>query len=152
MGNVDEQLERLRGEARQQIAAAADSAALDAIELSLLGRKQGKLTTILRGLGAAAPADRKVLGQRANEVKAEIEHLLAEKRRTFDRGRMANLAESEWIDVTAPGSRPPAGHTHPISEAIRDITAIFERIGFIRARHPEVDSDYYAFESLNMPP
>ncbi|MDO8599109.1 MAG: phenylalanine--tRNA ligase subunit alpha, partial [bacterium] len=87
-----------------------------------------------------------------NEVKGVLERLLAEKRAELSRGRMADLEDSEWIDVTAPGQRPPSGHLNPIAEAIRDITAIFERIGFIRVRHPEVDSDYYAFEALNMPP
>ncbi len=146
-----EQLEQLRRDAQARITATHDAAALERVELELLGRKQGELTAILHGLGGLSPADRKAVGAFANEVKAEIERLLAEKHREFERGRLADLSESEWIDVTAPGQRPPSGYEHPLSQAIRDITAIFERIGFIRVRHPEVDSDYYAFEALNMP-
>lgn len=146
------QLEQLQTEARSQIAAARDAAALERVELEFLGRKQGRLTALLRGLGHLPPAERKEVGALANEARTTIERLIADTRRDFERGRMANLTESEWIDVTTPGPQPPNGHSHPISAAIRDITAIFERIGFIRVRHPEVDSDYYAFESLNMPP
>lgn len=147
-----EQLEQLQADARSRIASVRDIEALERIELELLGRKQGKLTALLRELGRLPTEVRKEIGACANEVRADIERLLQDKRRALERGRMANLTESEWIDVTAPGPRPPAGHFHPIAEAIRDITAIFERIGFIRVRYPEVDSDYYAFESLNMPP
>ena len=152
MDDVRTALTELRRDAEQRIGVAGTLEELDRIELALLGRKQGALTAILRGLGAASPLDRKSLGQQANEVKAEIERRLGEKRRAFEHGRMANLAEAGWIDVGAPGERTPAGSSHPISRAITDITTIFERIGFIRARHPEVDSDYYAFAALNMPP
>ena len=147
-----EKLEQLQRGGRARITAARDLVELDAIELELFGRKQGTLTAILRGLASLVPEERKGGGKFANEVKWDVERLIAERREFLTRGRMASIAETEWMDVTVPGQRPPIGSGHPISAAIRDITAIFERIGFIRVRHPEVDSDYYAFESLNMPP
>lgn len=147
-----EQLEQLLADARSRIPAARDAASLAALEVELLGRKQGRITAMLHRLGQLPPAERKAAGVRANEVKVEVERLFADRRAALTRGRMASIAESEWIDVTAPGESLPVGHLHPVQEAIRDIAAIFERIGFLRSRHPEVDSDHYAFEALNMPP
>lgn len=149
---MKEQLKQLRRDAATKVAVISDIAALDAFELELLGRRQGKLTAILRKLSLLPSEERKEMGELANQVKGALGRLIAEKRAEFSRGRLANIEDAEWIDVTAPGQHPPAGRLHPIAATIRDITAIFERIGFIRARHPEVDSDYYVFEALNMPP
>lgn len=144
-------LDHLAATAKEHIAAARDAAALERVELAMFGRKQGKLTEILRGLGKLSPVERAEAGKRANEVRVEVERLLAARGAELAASRYATLAQSEWIDVTAPGVRLPRGSVHPVSQAMREITAIFERIGFIRSRHPEVDSDYYAFEALNMP-
>ncbi|MDO8425208.1 MAG: phenylalanine--tRNA ligase subunit alpha [bacterium] len=146
-----EQLDQLLRDAREKIPMAPDMAALDVLELECLGRKQGTLTAVLRGLGALSEAERKVAGQHGNAVKQDIEQLLAAKRAELTRARIATLAQDEWVDMTAPGTTLPRGAVHPVSRAISEIAAIFERIGFIRSRHPEVDSDYYAFEALNMP-
>ncbi|MFH1429893.1 MAG: phenylalanine--tRNA ligase subunit alpha, partial [Candidatus Uhrbacteria bacterium] len=115
-------------------------------------RKQGKLTAVLRQLGSCTPEERKRIGQEANAVKEAIEERIGKRQQELDEVRFANLGEEEWMDVTAPGIRTPVGSVHPISRAIEEIAVIFERIGFIRVRHPEVESDYYAFEGLNMPP
>jgi len=107
---------------------------------------------VLRSLGKLPEAERRRAGTHVHAVTVEIKTLLADRRRAIERGRTANLADAEWVDVTAPGTTFPSGAVHRVSEAIEAITRIFERIGFIRVRHPEVDTDYYAFESLHMPP
>ncbi|MDO8462884.1 MAG: phenylalanine--tRNA ligase subunit alpha [bacterium] len=123
---------------------------LEVLELEIFGRKQGKFTALFKLLGATGDEDRKQHGALLNTEKVSIEQRIAAARAVLERKRFASLADDEWLDMTAPGVRMPRGSVHPVSRAISDITAIFERIGFIRSRHPEVDSDYYAFTALNM--
>ncbi|MBI4433613.1 phenylalanine--tRNA ligase subunit alpha [Candidatus Uhrbacteria bacterium] len=149
---MEQELHQLQADAERRIRDAVDVAALEVVELEFLGRKQGALTALLRKLGALPAEGRKDMGQLANTVKQAIERACADRRAALHTNRMAGLADAEWIDVTMPGTLVPRGMVHPVSEAIHDISTIFARIGFIRSRHPEVDSDYYAFEALNMPP
>jgi len=93
--------------------------------------------------------DKKTAGQLLNDLKKHIETSIADELMN----RSASSADrQQWIDLTAPGIRPSVGHMHPISQAIEEVASIFEKIGFTRVRYPEVDWDWYAFESLNMPP
>ena len=144
-------LKILQADLATAVKAALSLDELEAVEIRFLGRK-GELTGVLRQLGTLSDEDRKQVGAQANVVKMEGEQLIAEAR-----GRLASaagdaIAETEWMDVTEPGIRPPEGHLHITTHAIREISAIFERIGFTRVRYPEVDWDWYAFEALNMPP
>lgn len=118
------------------------------LRMLLLGPKSdlGKLTKQIRQI---PESDRGNVGVVVNEVKESIEHAIASHASTH---QPINTSHDTWFDVTAPGIRPPEGHLHIVSQAITEITRIFERIGFTRVRHPEVDWDWYAFESLNMPP
>lgn len=88
--------------------------------------------------------DKKAAGQMLNELKQFLEEKIL-------RLTSYNL-HPEWQDLTIPGVRPKVGHMHPVSQAMEEITRIFEQIGFTRVRYPEVDWDWYVFESLNMPP
>ena len=114
--------------------------------MTLLGPKSelGRLTKQIRQVPAS---DRANVGVVVNEVKQSIEQALKAMTPISKPG-----FDSNWTDVTVPGDRPPEGHLHIVTQAITEITRIFERIGFTRVRHPEVDWDYYAFEALNMPP
>lgn len=89
--------------------------------------------------------DKKTAGQLLNDLKQHLEQ-------TLNNITTQQLNNSEWIDLTIPGIKPDVGHMHPISQAMEEITSIFEKIGFTRVRYPEVDWDWYAFESLNMAP
>ncbi|MFH1098401.1 MAG: phenylalanine--tRNA ligase subunit alpha [Candidatus Uhrbacteria bacterium] len=144
-------IEEILIKARQRIVSITDLSGCDALEIELLGRRQGALTALLRRVGELPPEERRAFGKRVNAAKIEVEQLFRKRREEITRSESANLSESEWLDVTAPGARMPHGFLNPIMETIRDVATIFERIGFIRVRHPEVDSEYYAFESLNMP-
>lgn len=145
-----DQLESLRLSLLKDAAGACSLSALEEIEIKYLGRK-GELTAILRQLGSLNPDERKKVGARANEIKLEGENAIIERRGIFSASANAELAQSDWLDVTEPGIRPPEGHLHLVTQAIREITQIFERIGFVRVRNPEIDWDWYAFESLNLP-
>jgi phenylalanyl-tRNA synthetase alpha chain len=148
---MQDQLDALRLVAEQAVAAAKDVADLEAAEVRFLGRK-GDLTSILKRLADMSPEDRKKMGALANDIKRQIEMVFAAKRRQLEEEKMGKLAELEREDVTEPGLRPPEGHLHIVTQAINEITEIFEKIGFTRTRYPEVDWDWYAFEALNMPP
>ena len=131
----------------KEIITTSDKSA-EELRMLLLSPKSelGKLTKQIRQVPAA---DRGNVGVVVNEVKQSIERALQKKSSVVSHQSSAN---PDWVDVTVPGIRPPQGHLHIVTQAIMEITRIFERIGFTRVRHPEVDWDYYAFEALNMPP
>lgn len=116
------------------------------LEVKYLGRKAGKLTDVLRNLKNVPVVERKEIGPAANQLKLTIEEKIATLRASLAVGKDADL------DLTVPGIRPPEGHLHLVTKAIREITDIFTRLGFYRVSYPEVDWDWYAFEALNMPP
>lgn len=118
----------------------------DQIRLEVLGGKSG-FAKISQRITDVPPQDRQSVGIVINQVKKTIEDALTRNSKLVTRNSPEN-----WIDVTMPGIRPPQGHLHIVSQAISEITRIFERIGFTRVRHPEVDWDWYPFEALNMPP
>lgn len=130
----------------KEIIAASDKSA-EELRILTLGPKSelGRLTKQIRQV---PENDRGNVGVVVNEVKQSIEKTLQEKSSVVS----PQSSDEQWFDVTAPGIRPPEGHLHIVSQAISEITRIFEKIGFTRVRHPEVDWDWYAFESLNMPP
>lgn len=143
-------LEELERDLDRAVRGAVDVSMLDDVEVRFLGRK-GELTKILRQLRSLPIVKRKEVGKRANLFKIEAEHKIAAARKRMTSASIHTIGDRERLDVTEPGIRPPEGHLHLVTQAIREITYIFERIGFVRVRHPEVDWDWYAFESLNMP-
>jgi len=114
------------------------------LKTKILGKDSefGKLTQSMRSV---PKEDKQRVGVVLNQVKQSLEALLSEKSKT------TSGIDKEWMDVTAPGVQPPEGHLHIVTQAIEEITRIFNKIGFTRVRHPEVDWDWYPFESLNMP-
>ncbi|HLD24366.1 MAG TPA: phenylalanine--tRNA ligase subunit alpha [Patescibacteria group bacterium] len=119
---------------------------IEQLRLEFMGSKSD-LARLTKQISLVPKEERAKIGPVVSEVKKSIEAALAAQSSVVNR----QSSDKEWIDVTAPGTRPPEGHLHIVTQAIMEITRIFERIGFTRVRHPEVDWDYYAFESLNMP-
>lgn len=120
----------------------------DALRLELLGAKSD-FASVTKNIKFVPAAYRQEIGKVINYVKEHIEVALVQRDTEVAIKRPAAV---EFVDVTMPGIRPEVGHLHIITQAIMEITGIFERIGFTRVRHPEVDWDWYPFESLNMPP
>src|SRR5579859_444835 len=106
--------------------------------------KKGLFNQLAQVLKTIDPAVKREAGQLLNFCKTFLETELQQ--------RQTNTNETLWTDLTIPGIQPKIGHMHPISQAMEEITHIFEQIGFTRARYPEVDWDHYVFEALNMPP
>jgi len=147
---VREQLERLKQEAIRQLEQAESSAALAELRVKFLGRK-GALTEILRGMGALPPEERPVIGQVANGVREAIEEAIERKQREIAEAETAERLARETIDVTLPGRTPPLGAIHPLNRVIMEIEDIFIGMGFTVAEGPEVETDYFNFEALNLP-
>lgn len=141
-----ESLKQLREQAINELASIGDLAGLDALVVKYFGRKQGKLTNILRSLKSMDEKQRKVLGREANEVKIEIWRLLDQKRHSIK-----TAGKKEFIDLTIDGEKPSLGHLHPITQTRREIEKIFRQMGFAVMIGPEIESDFYNFEALNMP-
>jgi len=118
----------------------------DELYIKYLGRTS-EFAKLIKKLSELISSDRQKAGVVVNEVKKSIEDAIKNISEEIMQSDTA-----EWVDVTAPGIRPPEGHLHIVTQAIIEITRIFEKIGFTRVRYPEVDWDWYPFESLNMPP
>lgn len=151
-GNVmREQLTKIRDEAKQLIMQAADLTALNNYRVQILGKK-GALTAVLRGLGSLSAEERPLIGQLANQVRAEIENLIAAKQEQLEQQAQQAKLTAEQIDITLPGRVHTIGRQHPLALVQREIEKIFVEMGFDIIEGPEVELDYYNFEALNTPP
>ncbi len=139
-------LRGLEGEALAAVAAASDAAALEAVRVTYLGRTEGSISKVLRGLGALPAEARPAVGQEANRVKAVVSDALEARARS-----LAGPSRSEAVDLTLPSRGPWRGGLHPITQAVDEIWHIFRDMGFARARGPEADTEWYNFEALNTP-
>jgi len=151
LADLTRDLDTLRDETLAAVAAAPDAAALDALELDVLGKK-GRLTGILRGIGALAPEDRPKVGAIANVVRVKLETALAERGTTLRGGELTARLAAEAVDVTLPGRPLRRGSLHPSIEAMSEIAAIFEQFGFVTYESPEIEDDVTNFQMLNIPP
>lgn len=137
-------------------AALADFSQTDGIEslnnfrVKYLGKK-GSLTAILRGLGALSAEERPQIGQIVNEIRAELEEMISTRAAEFKAAELNSRLASERVDITLPGRSHQLGHKHPLTLTLHRIKAIFMQMGFTIADGPEVESDYYNFEALNLP-
>lgn len=147
---MKERLEALKQEAVAQLNAVADATQLNDLRVKYLGKK-GALTEILRGMGALSAEERPVIGQVANEVRTAIEDLIEEKQQHFQRLETEERLAAERVDVTLPGRTLKQGSVHPLNQVIQDIEDIFIGMGYRIAEGPEVETDYYNFEALNLP-
>jgi phenylalanyl-tRNA synthetase alpha chain len=143
-----ETLASIKAQALEQIA--QEGADLDALRIKYLGKK-GELTAVLRGMGALSAEERPVIGQLANDIRANIEEALTAKAAEQKEEALEAQLKAEKLDVTMPGAAPAAGHTHPLTWVQRDLEDIFIGMGYAIAEGPEVEYDYYNFQALNIP-
>jgi phenylalanyl-tRNA synthetase alpha chain len=151
MADLLAQLDQLASAARRDVAAAADERALEDLRVRFLGKK-GELSQVLRGMGALAAEERPRVGEVANRVRDEVEALLAGAVQRLAQAKLDAELSGPPADVTLPGRRLlPRGHRHPITRAAGEIAEIFARLGYEVASGPEIESDFYNFEALNIP-
>lgn len=149
---MKKELERLQKDFQKALRRATDTASLDAIEQEFFSRKSGALSLVMKGLKNVSGKERKEIGRHANAVKQELEEAFQDKRQEIMHAAMADQIKHERIDVTQPRlPRQEVGHLHPITQAVWEMERVARSMGFIVEDGPELESDYYAFESLNIP-
>ena len=137
-------------EAHDALATAKTAADLEQIRVRFLGR-QGALTQLLRSLGTLPTAERPLVGGAANEAKRELETLLEARLAAAADGERQRARAATRLDLTLPGRRPPRGTIHPLTRVHDEIVSIFGGLGFSVAEGPEIESDWFNFEALNIP-
>lgn len=142
-------LRELEAEALVEIQTASDADSLEAIRISYLGRKEGRISQILRRLGGMEESDRRPVGAEANRVKVTLRQALESRVAYFDLNRQGELSSED--DLTLPGRQRWTGGAHPVNQVVDEIWQIFRSMGFVRARGPEADTEWYNFVALNTP-
>jgi len=142
-----EKLIEIEKKALRELSEAADQSALEKFRIAYLGKK-GLLTAFMKQLGGIDPAERPVIGKLANEIKQRLTNQFQE----VSREKLRSSAPEEPLpDITLPGREPLSGHLHPITQTLRAVCRIFEKMGFRVVKGPNVELDYYNFEALNIP-
>ncbi len=148
--SILEQLAQLRSEAEKEIRESS-AETLNDLRLRLFSRKNGSLSAILRGLGGLSAEERPKVGSLANEVKAHLEGLLNARLEELKSSLLEARLKSECVDVTMPGSWPEPGRIHILNQVLQQIKDTFKSLGYSVVQGPEVETDYYNFEALNIP-
>lgn len=147
---MESELNALLVEAQTAIAAAADEKELEELRVRLLGRKDGRLTSLMRRLPEVDPGERPHVGQLANRVKNEVTSLLESRRQALSQVE-ATPARPE-LDVTLPGRRHWRGSKHLITQCLEEIVGILVRLGFQEELGPDIEDDWHNFTALNFKP
>ena len=145
------ELEELQARAEEEIDAARTEEALLAVRTKYLGRK-GLLTAILRHIGTAQPEERQRIGKRSNEIKEALSSRIDQRLLAAAAAGQEAKLQREKVDCTLPGRALRYGRLHPVTQVCHEICEIFGRLGFSVEEGPEVETDRYNFEALNIPP
>ncbi|MBO8170292.1 MAG: phenylalanine--tRNA ligase subunit alpha [Bacillaceae bacterium] len=145
-----EQLEDLRTRVLAELEQVDSLSALEDLRVKYIGKK-GELTEILKGMGKLSPEERPVIGQLANEIRQKLEQELEQKKDALEKAQLEARLQEETIDVTLPGRPVATASRHPLTQVIEEVEDIFIGLGFEVAEGPEVETDYYNFEALNLP-
>ncbi|MBU2542902.1 phenylalanine--tRNA ligase subunit alpha, partial [Patescibacteria group bacterium] len=130
-----------------------DTLQLEELEHRFFSRKSGEMTQIMRSLKDLSGEAKKEFGKLANEIKKELEDLYSQKKQEIEKNKMGDLADTEWVDVTQPKlPKKERGHLHPETLVLQEMEEIAQKMGFLLEDGPELDSDYFCFEALNIPP
>ena len=147
---MKEQLEAIRKQALEAVAGTQAGSELEAVRVQYLGKK-GALTAVLKQMGKLSPEERPVMGQLANEVRAELEKAIEVQSATLAEKALEAKLAAETVDVTIPGKRAQVGHKHPMYTALDEFKEIFINMGFEIFDGPEVEQEDYNFTKLNTP-
>ena len=145
------ELVSLKQEIKKRIAAVKNEENLRSFEIEFLGRREGKITKLLRSLKNLPEKKRALEGKEANALKQYVEKALQEKKRIFEKKHLAALLKKEKLDISFPGAKKLRGHLHPSTHVRREAEAIFSSMGFEVVSGPEVESEYYNLDALNIP-
>ncbi|GGN58279.1 phenylalanine--tRNA ligase subunit alpha [Oceanobacillus indicireducens] len=147
---MKEQLETIQQEALAKIEDAEGMTSLQDIRVAYLGKK-GSITKVLKGMGQLSPEERPVIGEMANKVRNIITEAIEEKAAKLEEAALNEQLEAETIDVTLPGRKVNVGGPHLLTSIVEEIEDLFIGMGYEIKEGPEVETDYYNFEALNLP-
>ena len=147
---MKEQLEQLQQEALQEIQAASSQKELNEVRIKYLGKK-GPMTEVLRGMGKLSPEERPAVGELVNTVRTTIQDTLEARIEEVKAVELEAKLAAETIDVTLPGRTSLPGHTHLLQQIVDEMEDLFVGLGYTIAEGPEVETDLYNFEMLNLP-
>ncbi len=147
---MKEKLEEISQKSKERISKITNSQELNELKVKILGKK-GELTEILRGMGQIAAEQRPIVGSMINNVRNEIEELISEKEEEFKKKELQEKLEAEKIDVTLPSTKAKRGSKHPLNRIIEEVEDLFVSMGYDVVSGPELETDEYCFERLNLP-
>lgn len=147
---MEQQIKDLRGRASEAVNSASNLRELDDVRVKFLGKK-GELTGLLRGMSQLTSEERPTVGKLVNDLRRDIEQLITDKNSQLKASELKAKLASEKIDVTLPGRRVHEGHLHPLTLTLNRVKEIFVSMGYSVEEGPEVETDYYNFEALNLP-
>ncbi|MBU3182677.1 phenylalanine--tRNA ligase subunit alpha [Clostridium psychrophilum] len=147
---MKEKLEMIRAAVLEELKGASAKTELENVRVKYLGKK-GELTQILRGMGKLSNEERPIVGKLANEVRENIEELITKASDTLKSKAKEMKLKSEIIDISMPGKKQTIGKRHPLDLTLEKVNEIFLSMGFVIEEGPEVETDYYNFEALNIP-
>ena len=147
---MKEEIENIRNNAVKEIEIASDAKELELLRVKYLGKK-GELTAILRGMGGLSPEERPIVGGLVNVVKAELEEMIGKKEIDFEKAELKRKLEEEKIDITLPSTKIKRGSKHPLNRIIEEVEDLFVSMGYDVVTGPELETDEYCFERLNLP-
>lgn len=145
-----EEISKMTKEKVEQITTSQELKELKELKAKVLGKKS-ELTEILRGMGQIAAEQRPVVGELVNKVRTEIEEMIDSKEKEFEEAELKRKVEAEKIDITLPATRIKRGSTHPLNRIIEDVEDLFVSMGYDVITGPELETDEYCFERLNLP-
>ena len=146
-------LDTLEQDLLAEIAGAGDEQGLEAVRVSALGKK-GRVSDLMKGLGAMSPEERKVMGPALNGLKDRVLGAITSRRQELEDASLEARLATERTDVTLPVRESPieAGRIHPVSQVLDELTAVFADMGFSVAEGPDIEDDFHNFGALNIPP
>ncbi|MBO5413020.1 MAG: phenylalanine--tRNA ligase subunit alpha [Clostridia bacterium] len=147
---MKEQIESIKEKALQKISEAKDMQTLNEVRVEFLGKK-GELTAVLRGMGALSPEERPKIGALVNEVRDALEEKISEAEATLKEKELQAKLEKEKIDITIPSTKIIRGSKHPMNRIIEEVEDLFVSMGYDVVQGPELETDEYCFERLNLP-
>ena len=147
---MKEKIEAIRAAARTAIEKTANENEIEELRVKSLG-KTGELTALLKQMGSLSPEERPVMGQLVNEAKQKLEALITEKKAEMKQKATDARLKAEAIDITMPAKEVKTGGIHPLNHVVNDMIDIFQSMGFDVVDGPEVETDHYNFECLNVP-
>jgi phenylalanyl-tRNA synthetase alpha chain len=150
--SLKQRVQSLREEFLRAVEEAREPEGLQSVRDQFLGRKSGRVTTLLKSLCDLAEDARREAGQELNTLKQEVETKLGELRQGMEQRLRTERMTREHVDITLPGRRPNVGHRHPLTAVSEELAEIFLSMGYEIYDGPEIEDDYHCFEALNMPP